>query len=163
MLIRSLEETSDLNRVTEFYVEAPDYWELAEGYPPGFEKAKEFFGDIPPQCDPDEVHRLGFFLEERLSGIADLFFGFPKHGDAYLGLMMLGPWARNQGIGKRFLDHVEELAQTGGAKRLYLAVMTNNPKGRAFWEREGFLATGLSGKSVVGDNQQELHRLVKQL
>jgi hypothetical protein len=33
--------------------------------------------------------------------------------------------------------------------------MNTNPKGRAFWEREGFIATGLSGMSIVGTNQQE--------
>ncbi|WP_037316252.1 GNAT family N-acetyltransferase [Ruegeria halocynthiae] len=163
MLIRPLDMASDLNRVVEFYVDAPDYWEIAEGSRPGLEKAKEFFKDLPPDCDPKDARRLGLFLGERLSGIADLFFGFPEAGDAYIGLMMLGPWARNQGMGKSFLSQVEGLARAGEAKCLYLAVMTINSKGRAFWEREGFSATGLSGMSVVGDNQQELHRLVKSL
>lgn len=161
--IRNLDVVSDLSKVEAFYAAAPDYWEAAEGSPPGFEKAKEFFEDIPPNSDPKQVHRLGLFSREQLSGIADLFFGFPERGDAYIGLMMLGPWARNQGTGKSFLSHVEGLARTGGAKNLYLAVMTINPKGRAFWEREGFTATGLSGVSVVGNSQQELHRLVKPL
>lgn len=160
---RPLELTSDLDRVVDFYADAPDYWEMAEGSPPGLEKAKEFFEDIPSKCNPEEIHRLGFFLGERLSGIADLFFDFPDDGDAYIGLMMLGPWARNKGSGKIFLNHLEGLARAGKAKNLYIAVMTINPKGRAFWEREGFLATGLSGMSVVGDHQQELHRLLKPL
>jgi hypothetical protein len=43
---------------------------------------------------------LGVFLDEYLSGIADLLFGIPELGDAYVELMMLGPWARNQGIGQ---------------------------------------------------------------
>lgn len=163
VLIRHLDKASDLNRVVDFYAESPDYWEIAEGNLPGHEKANEFFDDIPPNCDPKESCRLGIFLNERLSGIADLFFGFPEDGDAYIGLMMLGPWARGQGTGKRFLAHVEGLARSGGAKCLYLAVMTINSKGRAFWEREGFVATGLTGMNVVGDNQQELHRLVKSL
>jgi len=163
VLIRPLDKTSDVNKVVEFYAAAPDYWEIAEGKPPGFEKAHEFFEDIPPNCDPKEGHRLGLFLGEQLSGIADLYFGFPEGGDAYLGLMLLGPWARNQGMGKCFLSHVESLARAGSANRLYVGVMTINPKGRAFWEREGFSATGLSGMSVVGDHHQELNRLVKPL
>ena len=161
--IKNLDKASDLHRVEAFYAAAPDYWEAAEGHPPGLGKAEEFFEDTPPNCDPSETCRFGVFLDEHLSGIADLFFGFPELGDAYVGLMMLGPWARNQGIGQILLSHVEELAKTGGAKNLYLAVMTINSRGRAFWEREGFVATGLSGMSVVGNNQQELHRLVKTL
>ena len=132
--------TTDLDKVIEFYADAPDYWEMAVGNPPGREKAIEFFEDIPPNCNPEEIHRLGFFLGERLSGIADLFSDFPESGDAYIGLMILGPWARNKGSGKILLDHLEGLARAGKAKELYTAVMITNPKGRAFWEREGFLS-----------------------
>ncbi|WP_037317816.1 hypothetical protein, partial [Ruegeria halocynthiae] len=59
--IRNLDVVSDLSKVEAFYAAAPDYWETAEGNPPGFDKAKEFFEDIPPNCDPKQVHRLGHF------------------------------------------------------------------------------------------------------
>lgn len=159
---RPLEMTSNLDRVVEFYVDAPDYWEMAEGNPPGIEKAKEFFEDIPPNCNPGKTHRLGFFWGERLSGIADFFY-FPEDGDAYIGLMMFGSWARNKGFGEIFLSHLEELACAAKAQKLYTAVMTINTKGRAFWEREGFPTTGLSGMNIAGDHQQELHRLLNPL
>ena len=34
-----------------------------------------------------------------LAGVAELAFGFPEQGDAYLGLMILAPEARSQGFG----------------------------------------------------------------
>ena len=87
MLIRSLVKDLDLDSVLTFYDQAPDYWELAEGP----EKAISFFIDTPPNCDPDRSFRLGIFLNERLLGLAELSFGFPKIGDPYLGFMLLGP------------------------------------------------------------------------
>ncbi|WP_248298189.1 N-acetyltransferase [Tabrizicola sp. YIM 78059] len=97
----------------------------------------------------------------RLSGVAELSYGFPEATDAYLGLMLLGPWARGAGHGRAMLDQAETLARARGARRIVLAVLEANPRGRAFWEREGFRATGLSRRDQVTGHT--LHRLVKAL
>jgi GNAT superfamily N-acetyltransferase len=159
--IRPLDPLTDLGLVERFYREAPDYWLFAEGKPPDAAKAAAFFTDGPPGCDPSRSHRLGLFDGGRLSGVAELSFGFPLPEDAYLGLMMLAPWAQGRGHGARFLAHVETLARAADAPRLYLAVIAANIRGRAFWEREGFTATGLSGRDP--DTGHTLHRLVKPL
>lgn len=130
--------------VAQFYREAPDYWLMAEGRCDPAAKASDFFTDAPPNCDPAQSDRLGLFVNQRLSGVADLSFGFPERSDAYLGLMLLGPWAQGAGHGKAFLAHVETLARKRHAARLFLAVLDVNFRGRAFWEREGFTDAGLS-------------------
>ncbi|WP_082035272.1 GNAT family N-acetyltransferase [Phaeobacter sp. S60] len=161
--IRALNPQSDLDLVEAFYRGAPDYWMLVEGLAPGRAKAESFFTDGPPGCDPARSYRLGMFVSGRLSGLAELSFGFPEPADAYLGLMVLGPWARGAGYGVPFLAHVEALARGRRASQIFLAVVEANPRGRAFWEREGFAATGLSGDMRVGLREQRLHRLVKSL
>ena len=163
ILIRTLDPASDLDRIVAFYSEAPDYWIFAEGAVPGPEKAAAFFTDGPPGSSPEDSHRLGLFLEGRLSGLAELSFGFPEAGDAYLGLMILGPWAQRVGHGATFLAHVEELARLAGASRLYLAVIEANSRGRAFWEREGFGPTGVSRVDMSGGRNHVLYRFVKSL
>jgi len=152
---------SETALVAQFYREAPDYWLMAEGRLDPQAQASDFFTDAPPNCDPDESHRLGLFLAQRLSGLAELSYGFPEPSDAYLGLMLLGPWAQGAGHGRTFLAHVEALARKRHAARLYLAVLQVNPRGRAFWEREGFRATGLSRTDA--NTGQVTHRLVKAL
>lgn len=159
-MIRPLDPEADLALVERFHADAPDYWLLAEGVAPGGEKALEFFTDGPPGCDPAASHRLGLFLAGRLSGLAELSFGFPEAGDAYLGLMILGPWAQGGGHGAGFLAHVETLARQAGSQRLYLGVLSRNPRGRAFWLREGFRATGVSRETDQGAG---VERLVKTL
>jgi GNAT superfamily N-acetyltransferase len=152
---------SETALVAQFYREAPDYWLMAEGRCDPAAQAQDFFTDAPPNCDPGESHRLGLFLNQRLSGVAELSFGFPEPSDAYLGLMLLGPWARGAGHGRRFLAEVEARARARHAHRLYLAVLDANPRGRAFWEREGFRATGL--RRLDGTTGHWVERLGKDL
>lgn len=152
---------ADTDLVAQFYREAPDYWLLAEGALDPDRQAREFFTDAPPGCDPAQSHRPGLFLDDRLSGVAELSYGFPDPGDAYLGLMILGPWAQGAGHGRRLLAHAEDLARGRGARRLCLAVLDANPRGRAFWLREGFRPTGIRRQDAVTGHG--LERLVKDL
>jgi GNAT superfamily N-acetyltransferase len=158
-MIRDLHPDTDLAAVAAFLDEAADYWLLADGAPPGPQAARDFFTDCPPDCDPAASHRLGLFVEGRLSGLAELSFGFPNPGDAYLGLMILAPRIRNRGHGPTFLAEVETRARAAGAPALYLGVLEANPKGRAFWTRHGFTPTGISRR----DDRNLTHRLVKPL
>ena len=160
MLIRTL-DPSEAPLVAALYREAPDYWLLAEGSVNPDRQAAEFFTDGPPGCDPTLSHHLGLFVNGRLSGVAEVSFGFPEPQDAYLGLMLIGHWAQGAGHGRSFLAHVETLARNRNAARLYLAVLDANPRGWAFWQREGFSPTGLSRKDP--DTGHILHRLVKDL
>ncbi len=152
---------SETALVAQFYREAPDYWLLAEGRLDPVAQASDFFTDAPPNCAPEESHRLGLFLDHRLSGVAEVSYGFPEPNDAYLGLMLIGPWAQGAGHGKAFLAHAEALARGRHAARLYLAVLDANPRGRAFWLREGFRPTGLRRQD--GTTGHWLERLVKPL
>lgn len=152
---------SETALVAQFYREAPDYWLLAEGRADPAHQAQQFFTDAPPNCDPADSDRLGLFVDQRLSGVAELSYGFPEANDAYLGLMVLGPWAQGTGHGRRFLAHAEALARKRHAPRLYLAVIDRNPRGRAFWLREGFTPTGLRRHDT--EHGYWVERLVKTL
>ncbi|MBS8227078.1 GNAT family N-acetyltransferase [Vannielia litorea] len=161
--IRALTPEHDLAAIIAFYEAAPDYFLMADGEAPGPAKAREFFTDVPPGCDPAATHHLGLFLEDRLSGLAELSFGFPEPGDAFLGLMLLGPWARGAGHGRAFLAEVEARARATRSPALSLAVLKANPRGRAFWEREGFTATGHTGSYTAGGVTHHLARMSKPL
>lgn len=161
MLIRPLDPLADLDAVEAFYARAADYWLMADRRPPDRQKARDFFTDCPPNCDPAASHRLGLFVEDRLMGLAELSFGWPLAGDAYLGLQILAPEARGQGLGRILLAEVEARARAAAAPTLYLAVLAENTKGRAFWEREGFRATGVS--RFDEDSGHWVHRLSKPL
>ncbi|MCU0801784.1 MAG: GNAT family N-acetyltransferase [Rhodobacteraceae bacterium] len=163
MLIRSLTPQLDRPAVAALYGEAADYWLLADRRPPDAAKAAAFFTDAPPGVDPATSQHLGLYPMGggRLGGVAVLSFGFPAAGDAYFDLLLLAPAFRGQGHGAAARQAVEDRARQGGARSLYLAVLAANPRGRSFWEREGFRATGASG--IDRDTGHLLYRLGKAL
>ena len=160
LAIRVLDPVADRADVAAMLAEAADYYQLWLGHAPGEAEVEAVFNDGPPGCDAARSYRLGLF-DGGLRGVAELSFGFPGAMDAYLGLMILTPAARGRGHGARFLGHIEGLARAQQAAVLYLAVLKRNPRGRAFWERMGFRATGIS--RVDADYGHVVHRLWKAL
>jgi ribosomal protein S18 acetylase RimI-like enzyme len=162
LLIRHLRAPFDLAAVRAFYGEAADFWLMADRRPPDAAKANAFFTDTPPGCDPAASHRLGLFPDgARMGGVAVLSFGFPAASDAYIDLLLLAPYLRGQGHGAEVVRALEDRARGRGARALYLAVLDANARAWAFWEREGFRATGNTGIDTA--TGQRLHRLGKPL
>lgn len=157
MIVRRLDAAKDRAAVARLLAEAADYAVLAAGAPPGPRAADGFFTECAPGCDVNASAHLGLFLGERLAGLAEVSFGFPAPGDAFLGLMLFAPDERGLGLGRTLLAEVEASARRAGAPSLFLGVLEANPRARAFWEREGFRATGVSRV----DGAHTIHRLVK--
>lgn len=163
MIFRTLDPQADRAAVDALFRAAADYILLERDEAPGPQVTDEFFTDTPPGCDPATNLRLGLFDGGTLIGVADTAFGYPETDDAYLGLMILAPAARGLGAGRRFLRHIEHQCRARGMKALFLAVFEANPRGRAFWEREGF-TTRLAGRPVtVGQKTQMVRRMGKSL
>jgi GNAT superfamily N-acetyltransferase len=137
-MIRPLDPIVDAEVILDLYVSVADYIDLESGRLPSKVLLTEFFADAPPNGDLASSLKMGLFEEARLVGVADLAFGYPEPRDAYLGLMMVARDARGRGLGSAFLRELETVARVRGAKRMLLAVLEANPRGRAFWEREGF-------------------------
>ncbi len=128
----------DLVEVLDLMTRASDYLVLENGTPPQRATAEDFFADCVPGGDPAQSVKLGITLRERLVGISDMGFGYPKAQDAYIGLLLLDPQMRGQGIGADAVAHLEDIARQRGANRLLIAVLEANPKGQAFWQKMGF-------------------------
>ena len=163
MLIRALDPTADLVLITDFFSAVADYIYLERGEGPGPAVIHEFFTDAPPGCDPAASHRLGLWNAQDLVAIADMSHGYPSPDAAYIGLFLVHHATRGTGAGPILLRHLEALARNGNASALYLAVLDTNPRGRAFWQREGFAPTGTSGEITLGQKSQIAHRLSKKL
>ncbi len=161
-MIRPLAPDTDRSAILGLLTEASDYYRLWLGRAPVEADVTEVLTAGPPGCDPAVSHRLGLW-GQGLEGVAELSFGFPTAQDAYLGLMVLAPRARGAGQGAAFLGHIESLARARACPRLYLGVLEANPRGRAFWERMGFLPTGISRSYDENGLSHTVHRLVKAL
>lgn len=150
--------------VAEFYERAADYALMERGQLPGAEAVQAFFEDCPPGCDPDDSIKLGC-LDRRgwIVGISDMAFGFPEAADAYIGLLLVDPGMRGHGIGRWFLSHIVDQARGRRCKRMLVAVLDENARGRRFWEREGFVFEKTFEPRDIGLKRHVLHRLARPL
>lgn len=123
----------------------------------------ELFDEAPPGLDASDSYRAGLFDGDTLLALAEMSFGFPAAGDCYVGLLMVRDTARGVGAGARLLRHLEEVAVERGAAQMFLAVLDANPRGRAFWEREGFAATDRHVMTTLGQKTQGVRRFFKRL
>lgn len=162
-MIRLLDPATDALAVRDLFLRASDYVDLVWGEPPGPVQDEDFWRTAPPGADPAATLRLGLVEGERLQGIAELAFGYPETSDAYLGLLLLAPDVRGQGLGPLMLHHVEEAARARGARRLLLSVLEANPRARAFWLREGFGSPVSFPPRSVGQRTHVATRLAKAL
>lgn len=161
--IRTLDPGHDRTAVGDLFRRSADYVRLERGQEPTQALTDEFFAGTVPGGSLSGALKLGLFAGTDLQGIADVGFGYPEPGDAYLGLIQVAADARGQGLGAAFLRNIEDRARARGAPRLYIAVLHANPRGRAFWDREGF-TLALAGRPVtLGLRSHLADRMVKPL
>jgi GNAT superfamily N-acetyltransferase len=162
-MIRALDPVADRAAVWAFWDSARDFSELERGLTDHDRQTDGFFDDAPPGADPAKGMRLGLYQEDRLVGISSVDFGFPEPNDGYIGLLAFAEDVRGGGLGSRLLAHIEAEARARGAVRLYVGVLIANTRGRAFWEREGFVVALPPREITIGAKTQLAQRLVKEL
>lgn len=162
--LRLLDPVTDRDSVDDLFRRSADYVRLERGAPPGPGLVEEFFTDAPPGCDLAQSLKLGLCVPgQPLAAIADLGFGYPAASDAYLGLLQFAEDQRGQGLGAMILRRIEAIAMARGATRLLLAVLHDNPRGRAFWMREGFAVEAENRAVTLGAKSHLATRMAKTL
>ncbi|MBB6464613.1 GNAT superfamily N-acetyltransferase [Aminobacter lissarensis] len=162
--IRLLVPGSDNAAVRDLYDRAADFVMLESGTEPSDAMVEQFFTDCPPGVDFATSQKLGMFRPSgQLVAIADLAFGYPEADDAYVGLLLLDESCRGMGLGRTFLDHLTGIARARNARRLLIAVLDENARGRAFWEREGFRLLQSFPDFKIGPKTHVAHRMWRSL
>jgi GNAT superfamily N-acetyltransferase len=162
-VIRPLDPLNDRAAVEGLFSRSADYVRLERGQDPTPALTDEFFTDTVPGGSVADALKLGLFTGPVLQGIADVSFGFPEPGDAFLGLMQFASDARGQGHGATFLRDIEGRVRARDAPRLFIAVLHANPRGRAFWDRQGFTLALADRPVTLGSRSHLADRMVKPL
>lgn len=163
MELRKLEPDKHAKLVARLFLDSADFVRMTEGVEPGAAQVAGFFKGVPPGGDIAQSVKVGLFQGAALLGIADMAFGYPDEGDAYIGLILFAPAARGAGMGRALLALLEEEARARGAERMFVGVVEANSRGRAFWLREGFLPVKRFGPIKVGARAHMIDRMVKRL
>lgn len=138
LTVRRLEE-KDTAALQALCDACADFHVLIYGQPAGPEEARNLLTELPPGRTLEDKFFLGLFTPRpRLCGVLDLVRDYREPGEWYLGLLLLEPGARGQGLGEGVVRAAEGWTKAQGARRIRLNCAEQNTSGRRFWERRGY-------------------------
>jgi GrpB-like predicted nucleotidyltransferase (UPF0157 family) len=109
---------ADLGLVIQLNSECSDFYFLQNGQSPNEADARELFEQVPTQCDPLIKLPIGLFDPQKtLIGVLDVLRGYRTASDWYIGLMLLSPRFRGQGLGVEIHNEFVAHARQAGVKR----------------------------------------------
>ena len=116
-----------------------DYSQLLTGAPPPPSSAASLLVDCPEGKTPGDKLVIGLFTEPQdLIGVLDAIRDYPAPDDWWLGLLLLDPAQRGQGLGQRVYQSFERWAGQREARCIYLGVIEQNQGAYRFWRKAGF-------------------------
>lgn len=135
-----LDPVADFARVRDLCDRAADYVRLETGKDPDDAYVAETLTDLPPGLTPLDSFLTGIERPDRvLAGIATAIRHFYERDEWYLGLLLLDPAERGQGLGRQMVKYVISQAKADGASAMRVAVLHANPRGMEFWKSLGFI------------------------
>lgn len=138
-VIRSVDPAHDVDAVQDLCLRAADYVTLETGATPPADYASKLLAEAPPALPPEDVFAFCAAQEGQLTAVVTCLRNFYKPREWYMGLLLVDPAARSAGLGARMARHVFDIARAHDASCIRVAVLDANPRGRRFWQREGFV------------------------
>lgn len=128
----------DLPRLRDLCLACTAFYELIEGEPATAATAAEILGPLEPKYANGTKHVWGLEAPRNLIAVTELLEGHPTPYDWYIGLLLVAPEQRRQGLGSDFCQAIMEWLAGRRAATVRLVVHRQNVVARTFWERQGF-------------------------
>ncbi len=151
--IANLSKSCQVRRLTE--ANLPQMLALCQGNPLYYEHCppavtedslRQDMAALPPRKTLEDKYFLGFFQGEELVAILDLITAYPNPETAFFGFFMVKKERNGTGFGSQL---VEELCRALKAdfRHIRLGYVSSNPQSKHFWEKNGFIPTGVISKT----------------
>jgi ribosomal protein S18 acetylase RimI-like enzyme len=137
-----------------------DFFELVAGKAGSEEIAYELLNVAPPNVASGKKFVFGFERVVSLVGMVDLIDGFPEPGGWYVGILLLAPGERSQGLGHALWASLERWLLGRKADAVRLIVQEQNTGAMRFWRSLGFDAEAKVQQLLHGRTNETL-RLAK--
>lgn len=148
--IQKLSTRYQVRRVTED--DLPELLALAEGNPvyyehmhdrPTLENLREDLTKLPPRTVPEDKYFLGYYRDGRLCAALDLILRYPNPETAFIGWFILRKDLQGRGNGTEMVNELLRFLKGQGFSFVRLGYVKGNPESKAFWEKNGFVPTGV--------------------
>ncbi len=121
---------------------------------------------LPPEKTAEDKYFFGYFArtsfdstEGELVAIVDLITAYPNEKTAFIGFFMMNEKYQGKGEGSRIINELLRKLLEAGFEYVRLGYMKGNDQSRAFWEKNGFIPTGIetdNGQGIVVVMQKKL-------
>lgn len=160
LVLRPLNQ-ADAPALQAVYQASAAYFAFVWGEPPPSQQA---LSELAAAHENDARVLLGIFLTDALVGVIDLLFGDDEPPDVRLGLVLLMPDFRRQGLGSWSLRILEAwLGRDTPVERVMLSVLALDHPAQAFFSATGYTYTGHTTRAVIGDSRPRLLEMSKVL
>ena len=126
-----------------------DFEILVTGHPPGPYAAQALLTDAPPDHPLRDKFVIGAWTGHGLTAAVELLRDFPERHVWYLGLLLVAPEDRGQGLGERLLAALKTWIVSQEGRAIRLIVQEQNPAALRFWTRNGFVQIGTALQDLM--------------
>ena len=124
------EHTAALQRLCE---QCADYTRIVDGEDVSPTAARDLFEAAPPDRSLDDKLLYGVFDRRgELAGMLDGFRHYPDGATWWIGLLMLAPGARGQGLGREIVEAFVAFVRSQGGTSVDLGVVEDNASAYEF-------------------------------
>ena len=138
----------DSDAVLALLERCSDFFGLS-GAPDTAESLRQAMTELPPRCTLEQKHYAVLWKDGAPWMALDLVEGYPRPRTVFVGLFVMDPALRRQGVGRAVITALLRAARGAGFDRVRLACLLDNPGGHAFWQAMGF--RDLRQSEVLGD------------
>ncbi|ABG29832.1 N-acetyltransferase [Roseobacter denitrificans] len=138
IILSPITQTQHREDALDLAMRATDYATLEVGHAPDGAYIRDFFTAVPPGLGPDCLMHFGVMEGPAMVGMICIAEGYEFPDDWWIGLVLLDPAFRGQGVGHKVVSDIKTRARNRRINLLKLAVLAANPRALKFWHREGF-------------------------
>jgi ribosomal protein S18 acetylase RimI-like enzyme len=131
-----------------------DFEILITGTPPGPTAAEDLLVDAPEDHPLRDKFVIGVWTDQGLTAAIDLLRHFPQEHVWYVGLLLVAPEARGQGLGAQVVEALVGWVRRQGGRALRLVVQEQNPRAMAFWRAHDFQPIGTAVQELEARTNQ---------
>ena len=142
----------------------PDYAEIVEGEGSSSAAAEELFESLPPGGSFSNKLVAGIFNRVgEIGGVLEVMKHYPEENIWWIGLLLLDPGMRNQGVGRNLLEAFMEYARGNGGKAVMLGVVEDNRSAYRFWSQNGFDLVRKTEPRLFGMKNQPVYLMQRKI
>jgi GNAT superfamily N-acetyltransferase len=131
--------------------------------PPSLASLQNDLDDLPDGYTHSDEIMFRAYHDSRLVAYSEVLRGFEGPMEWIIGIVLVDPEHRCNGLGQRVLERIAADAAVWGATTLAVGVIVSRTRSLCFWNREGFTHEVRRRPITVAGFETEVVRLQRQL